>query len=250
MYDKIISFLNKEFSNGIFKDTSNNGLQVANSGRLGRICCGVDASLEFMQAAQKQGAGLLIVHHGISWCDSLKRLTGLNYKRVKYLMDNDMALYASHLPLDAHPKYGNNARICKLLNLRGIKKFGLYGGGYIGFGGRLPREMTMQEFKALISSRISGKLTAMEYGKKKIRTVAVVSGGAAEELEQAAEQGYDVFLSGEYKLLAYTNARDIGMNAVFAGHYATETFGVMAVSALLRTKFKVDARFIDMGVAY
>ncbi len=247
---KIISFLDKEFGNGIFKDTSNNGLQVANSGRLGRICCGVDASLEFMQAAQKQGAGLLIVHHGISWCDSLKRITGLNYKRVKYLMDNDMALYACHLPLDAHAQYGNNAQICKTLGLRGLKKFGLYGGGYIGFGGSLPREMTMQDFKKLVAAKISGRMTTMEFGRKKVKTVAVVSGGASEELEQAAEQGYDVFLSGEYKLLAYNNARDIGMNAVFAGHYATETFGVKAVAALLRSKFKADARFIDLEVAY
>ena len=250
MYDRIIKFLDKEFSDGIFRDSSNNGLQVANSGRLGRICCGVDASLEFMQAAKKQGASLLIVHHGLSWGDSLKKITGLNYKRVKYLMDNDLALYACHLPLDAHPKYGNNVQICKMLGIRGLKKFGHYGGGYIGFGGSLPRELTMQEFKTLIASKISPKITAMEYGKKKVKTVAVVSGGASEELEQAAEQGYDVFLSGEYKLLAYINARDIGMNAVFAGHYATEIFGVKTIAALLKAKFKVDSLFLDLEVVY
>jgi len=248
--DRIIGFLDRELKVVGFRDHSNNGLQVENSGRIRKVCCGVDASLAFFEEAMRREADLLVVHHGISWTDSLKRLTGLNYRKVSSLMRDDMALYACHLPLDAHPRYGNNVGICKALGLRRLKKFGLYEGTLIGFQGELPKPMRWADFKALVRRVISRELRTMDFGKAVVRSVAVVSGGGADEIAEAGEKGIDVFLSGEAKLSAYHRAQEYGLNGVFAGHYATEVFGVRALADLLRRKFKVDAEFVNLGVPY
>jgi len=234
-----------------FKDSSHNGLQVENSGKIRRICCGVDASMEFFEAAQAKGADLLVCHHGLSWGESLAHITDLNYSRIKYLIEHDMALYASHLPLDAHPRYGNNIGIARALGLRNIKPFGVYNGSEIGFAGRLPKPMGYSAFKKKVS-RVTGteELQTMDFGKRKIQTVAVVSGGAAGEIVEAGQKGIDVYISGEAALSAYSLAQEYRVNAIFAGHYATEVFGVRTLGEVLQKRFSVKAEFIDLDVPF
>jgi dinuclear metal center YbgI/SA1388 family protein len=248
--DKIVQYLDRTLRVAAFKDASQNGLQVANAGMVKRICCLVDASMEGFEEAARLNADLVICHHGLSWGDSLKKITGLNYRRMSMLLDNDMALYACHLPLDAHPLYGNNAGLCKALGLQARKPFGVYDGQTIGFEGRLPRAMPREEFKHRLELATGGHLQCMDFGPAMIRTVGVVSGGAAEEIEEAAEKGLDVFVSGEPKLLAYHLAREHGINAMFAGHYATEVFGVRALASLLKRTFKLPATFVDFRTPF
>jgi len=246
----IVNFLDKELKNGDYDDSSNNGLQVENSGEVRKICCGVDATLKFFHAARKRNAGLLVCHHGLSWDDSLKRITALNYKRVSYLIKNDLALYACHLPLDGHPRHGNNVLIAKAAGLTGLRKFAKHGGREIGVIGKLPKPVRYERFKKRIRRLMDNPLKTMDFGKRTISTVAIVSGGAGSDLARAAEQGADVYLSGEPTLAAYGDAEDCGINGVFAGHYATETFGVKALAALLKRKFKVDTEFVDLGIGF
>ena len=248
--DTVVAALDSELNVADFEDTSHNGLQVANSGRVSKACCGVDASLEFMEAAHARGADLLVCHHGISWGDSLKRLTGVNYSRVSFLMAHDMALYACHLPLDAHPTLGNNARICRALGVQRLKPFGMYGGREIGWEGRLPKPMRYDAFKRRIEREIRSDLQTMDFGKKTVRTVAVVSGGAADEIDEAGRKEIDVYVSGEPKLSAYVLAQEYGINAVFAGHYATEVFGVRAVAGLLSRRLGIPSELVDLRVPF
>lgn len=247
---QIAGFLDGLLKPSDFADSSHNGLQVQNSGRVGVVCCGVDASLEFFEAARKAGAGLVICHHGISWGDSLKRITGVNYKRVSFLIENDIALYVSHLPLDAHPVHGNNALICKAIGLKKLTPFGIHGGRAVGFAGQLPAELDYEHFKKLVRREINDDIRTMDFGKKRVRSVAVISGGAAGDIEEAGRRNIDVFLSGEPNLAAYNNAMDYGINAIFAGHYATETSGVRALGALVKRKFKVESRFVDLRITF
>lgn len=248
---KIVSYLDTELRIADFTDSSNNGLQVQNSGKIAKVCCGVDASLEFFEAAARRGADLLVCHHGLSWGDSLKRITDQNYRRISFLMKNDMALYACHLPLDAHPRLGNNALLCRTLGLRKVKPFGLYAGKLIGFAGELPRAMPYGEFKKLVDGRIAnGNMQTMDFGKKTVRTVGVVSGGAADEVAEAGQAGLDVYLTGEPKLLAWHHAQDYRINAIFAGHYATERLGVMALGKELGRRFGLQAEFIDLLIPF
>jgi len=246
----IESFLNEELKITEFTDVSHNGLQVENSGEIFTVCTGVDASIPFFERAAERDADLLICHHGISWGDSLKKITGLNYKRLDILMKNDMALYACHLPLDAHPQLGNNARICVELGLFELQPFGQYNGTELGFCGVLPEPVPYQKFKQQAERLFGNIVGTMDFGTDTIRTVAVVSGGAASEIEEAAQVGVDVYLSGEPKLTAYNLAMEHGINAIFAGHYATETFGVKALAELLEQTFDVETEFIDMAVPF
>ena len=244
---KIVKYLDSELNISAFKDDSNNGLQVQNSGKVQRVCIGVDASMPFFEAAAEKNADLLICHHGMSWGDSLKRISGLNYRRLKFLLDRDIALYACHLPLDAHPRLGNNALICKAFGLRGLKPFGSYHGSTISFRGTLPKAMPYSAFKAKAAAIFGNAGLTMDYGKKTVKTVAVISGGAARMIAEAGDAGIDVFLSGEPNLSAWNLAREYEINAIFAGHYATETFGVKAVANVLKSKFKLKTEFIDTG---
>ena len=248
---KMVAFLDKELCLEAFSDSSNNGLQVENSGKVKKVCCGVDASMEFFVAARDAGAHLLICHHGLSWGNSLAHITDLNYTRLKFLIENDMALYAAHLPLDAHPRYGNNALIIKALGLKHLKPFGMYNGSFIGFEGAFDKAMTYSAFKKRVS-KVTGcsELQCMDFGRKHIKTVAVVSGGAAGEIAEAGKKGIDVYLSGEAGLVAYSLAQEYGINAVFAGHYATEVFGVRALGELLSKRFSVPSNFIDFNIPY
>jgi len=246
----IVSFLDRELKIGVFADDSHNGLQVENSGRIVRVCAGVDASLAFFEEAVKRKADLAICHHGLSWGDSLKRITGLNYRRLKLLLDHDIALYACHLPLDAHPRHGNNAQICKALGLRKLTPFGLYHGVSIGFSGSLPKAVPYTDFKARAHRVFGNTVGSMDFGRRTIRTVAVVSGGGAAQIAEAGQKGIDVYISGEPQLRAYHLAQEYGVNAIFAGHYATEVFGVKALARLLAARFRVQAEFLDMGIRF
>jgi dinuclear metal center YbgI/SA1388 family protein len=247
---RIVALLDRELKTASFDDGSNNGLQVENSGRVGRVCCGVDASVAFIEAAARRGAGLLICHHGISWGDSLKRITERNYRIVSLLMEHDLALYASHLPLDAHPRLGNNAQICRALGLRRVEPFGVYRGQKIGFCGELRTAMTFGRFKTLVERTVNPDIGVLEFGKAKVRSVGVVSGGAAEEIAEAAEKGLDVYLTGEPSLNGHNLGQDLNMNVIFAGHYATERFGVQALGRWVAARFGVPWEFVDLGVPF
>lgn len=244
----IASYLDTELKIDAFDDSSHNGLQVANSGPVKKICCGVDASLDFFHEAHARGADMVICHHGISWRESLARITGLNYERLTKLLRYDMALYAAHLPLDAHPTLGNNARICRVLGMKKLKPFGVYNGVEIGFEGALPQPCRFTTFDRMVARHIGAPLYSWDCGKKTVQRIAVVSGGAAGEIVEAAEKGVEVYLSGEQTLAAYNLAREYGINAIFAGHYATERFGVIAVGERLKKRFDIEVEFIDLGV--
>jgi dinuclear metal center YbgI/SA1388 family protein len=245
----IVRLLDRELTAN-FADSSNNGLQVQNSGRVRKICTGVDASLPFFEQAARRGADLVITHHGLSWGDQLKYITGLNYQRVSFLVQHDMALYASHLPLDAHPKYGNNACLCRALGLRNIQPWGDYKGGKVGMRGTLPATMPLTQFVQRVEQVVGNGAHVMAYGKKSVRTVAMVVGGGALGIDHAAVDGVDVYLSGEPALHAHNLAQETKVNAIFAGHYATESFGVQALGALLHRRFRLPVEFIPLGIKY
>jgi len=243
--------LDRELKPEAFRDDSHNGLQVANSGRpVRKVAVGVDASAAFFDAAAEAGADFLICHHGVSWGESLARLTGMTWRRVRLLFERDMALYASHLPLDAHPRLGNNAQIARALGLRRLRPFGLYHGNRIGVMGETATAVSYERFLRQVEHRFGGPVQSMAFGPKRIQRVAVVSGGGADLLAEAAEAGADLFLSGEPRLSAWHTAKELGLHAVFAGHYATETFGVKALAQWVTRQTGLPTLFIPEAIPY
>ena len=233
-----------------YGDNSNNGLQVENSGRVTKIACGVDASLEFFQEAQRRGASLCLVHHGMSWDKSLAHISGLNYEKVKFLMENDMALYASHIPLDAHSTFGNNVLLAKGLGLGQLKRFCGYHGSEISFSGTLPKPVSVAAFAKRFEKLVGNRVQTWDFGKPEIRTVGIVSGGGGFCVAQAVKCGFDAFVTGEAGLNAYNDAKDGNLNVFLGGHYATEALGVKALGQYVAKKAKIPCEFIDLKIPY
>jgi dinuclear metal center YbgI/SA1388 family protein len=249
--DALVSLLDTSLDCPAFRDASHNGLQLANrSGAVTRVVAGVDASLRLLKEAAARGAECVVCHHGLSWGDSLARITGLNHRLVSFAVEHNLAVYAAHLPLDAHPRYGNNARLCRALGLSGLKPAFDYHGQIIGFTAAAARPMTFGAFCDRVRVAVNPEIRALAFGAERVRTVGVVSGGASDMIDQAAALGLDVFLTGEPSLQGYNLAENLGMNVVFAGHYATETFGVRALAGLITRKLKIPAEFVDFKIGY
>ncbi|MCL2832447.1 MAG: Nif3-like dinuclear metal center hexameric protein [Treponema sp.] len=227
-------------------DSSMNGLQADNDGGvITKIAFAVDASLETFKRAAGAGAGMLFVHHGLFWGKS-ERLIGGYRDRIKFLLDHNLCLYGVHLPLDQHPVLGNNAVLAKLLGLENMEPFGLYRGHKIGYKGSLSKPLTTEEAAAKIGFMGRPPLGIYSFGKKINVTAAVVSGGAAEEMQQALEEGVDLFITGEISHSFYNQALEGKLNYIAGGHYSTEVWGVRSIMEETEKQLHIDTEFIDV----
>jgi dinuclear metal center YbgI/SA1388 family protein len=223
-------------------DGAYNGLQVENDGRITRIAAAVDASLATVQMAVEAGADLLVVHHGLFWGPTVP-WTGRRRELLRLLLANNLAVYSSHLPLDAHPKLGNNARIAAALGLRSLKPFFFSKGQFIGWKSDV--RMTRAELATRLEKILGGPVRLLPGGGVTIRSLGICSGGAGSDLKLAARERVDAFITGEGPHWTFPLAEELGLNVYYGGHYATETFGVKALAAELGRKFKVPWTFLD-----
>jgi len=223
-------------------DRAANGLQVENLGVVSRLAAAVDATLATVKLAVADGADLLLVHHGLFW-NPAHPWTGKRYELLRRLLDHNLAVYSSHLPLDAHPRLGNNVKLCAALGLKTLRPFFFDHGQPIGFQSqaRIPRA----ELAKRLHDATGVQPILLPGGPALCRRIGVVSGGAGEELRRAAEEGVDTFVTGEGPHWTYGLAEELGLNVLYGGHYATETFGVKALGAHLSRRFRIPWRFID-----
>ena len=225
--------------------TALNGLQVQGPDEVSKVVTAVDASAASIDAAVAAGADLMIVHHGLFW-GGLEPLVGRNHRRVAALLKGDVGLYSCHLPLDAHAEVGNCALLARALGLDLEDRFGSFQGMPLGWRGRLPAAMTPDDFRDLVSGAVGGStVRALPGGPERIETVAVLTGGGGSFVREAAEAGVDAFVTGEGSHHSFFDAADFGIHVLFAGHYATETFGVRALGEHISDRFDVAAEFID-----
>jgi dinuclear metal center YbgI/SA1388 family protein len=219
-----------------------NGLQVENNGIVTKIAAAVDGSLATIKKAVELKADLLIVHHGLFWGAS-HPWTGKRYTTIRLLIENNLAVYSSHLPLDAHPQFGNNAQLAKALGLRQLKPFFVEKGQAIGFQSRA--QIPRLELEKRLANVLRLEPKVIPGGPEVCRNIGIVTGGAGDELRKAHEEGVDTFITGEGRHWTYALAEELGVNVFYGGHYATETFGVKALAALLSEKFNLPWEFID-----
>jgi dinuclear metal center YbgI/SA1388 family protein len=222
-------------------DNAANGLQVANRGAVRKIAASVDASISTIKLAIAARADLLIVHHGLFW-SARHPWTGKNYELLRLLVENDLAVYSSHLPLDAHPKLGNNAQLCAALGLRNLKPFFLSHGQTLGF--KAQTTISRAELAKRLVRATSSRVKTIPGGESICRCIGVVTGGAGAELKQAAAEGVDTFITGEGPHWTFALAEELGLNVLYGGHYATETFGVKALAAHLAQKYDIPWKFL------
>ena len=223
-------------------DGAANGLQVANSGNVTRLAAAVDASLATVRLAIATRADLLVVHHGLFWSPS-HPWTGKKYELLRLLIENNVAIYSSHLPLDAHPRLGNNAQLCAALGFTKLRPFFESHGQAIGF--QTVTNLSRDELAQRLGRATGAKPRVLPGGPKICQRIGVVTGGAGDDLKLAAAAGVDTFITGEGSHWTYAVAEELGLNVLYGGHYATETFGVKALAAALSRKFKVPWVFVD-----
>jgi len=219
-----------------------NGLQVENRGAVSRIAAAVDASLATVKLAVAAKADLMIVHHGLFWAPS-HPWTGKRYELIRILVENNVAVYSSHLPLDAHPRLGNNTLLCSALRLKSGKPFFFTHGQFIGLKSqaKISRGALAERLQRVTGS----KPVVIPGGPDICCRIGVVSGGAGGELVKAKEECVDTFITGEGPHWTYALAEELGLNVLYGGHYATETFGVKALAAQLSKKFGIPWSFVD-----
>ncbi|HEY1662853.1 MAG TPA: Nif3-like dinuclear metal center hexameric protein [Verrucomicrobiae bacterium] len=225
-------------------DGAVNGLQMENSGAVTRIAATVDASIPTIKKAIAAKADLLIVHHGLFW-SARQPWTGYNHDLLRLLIENDLAIYSSHLPLDFHPKLGNNAILCALLGLKDAKPFLFSHGQNLGL--KAQAKISRNELAKRLERATGAPAKLIPAGREICEYIGVCTGGAGQELARAVGEGegVDIYITGEGPHWTYAMAEEFGVNVLYGGHYATETFGVKALASHLSKKFRVPWTFLD-----
>ena len=214
-------------------DASANGLQVGpTEATVEHAAFAVDAAEATITAAADADSDVLVVHHGLSW-GGIERVTDRQYERIAALVDNDIALYVSHLPLDGHQTLGNAAVLADLLDLDAAEPFGSMGSVTVGQQGAAPASLTRAELTTTLEAELeTDDLQMLDFGPENIGQVAIVTGSGTDWLDEAREVGADTLITGEGKQQVYHRAREARVNVILAGHYATETGGVQRLQAL------------------
>lgn len=243
--DEIVAALNKKLKPEDFTDDTKNGVQVEGSRKnIKTVGLAVDCGLTVLEEAKKRKVDLLITHHGLIW-GGLNEVTGIYYSRLKTILDGGFTLYVSHLPLDGHQTLGNAVVLAKKLGLKSLKPFLFHHGQPLGTKG-LFKEAERRETVETKLREVVGNdyFLSLHFGKKTIRSVGIATGGASFGIFDAKE--LDLFITGEPKQSVYHDAKDLKLNCMFAGHYNTEIFGVLAVGEWLKNTFGVKTLFIDI----
>jgi dinuclear metal center YbgI/SA1388 family protein len=226
-------------------DSCPNGLQVEGSSNVKKMAAAVSASLETIEAAVASGVDLLLVHHGIFWDRDSRRVVGTLQRKLKLLLENNISLAAYHLPLDCHQGLGNNWKAARDLGWQGLEPFGNHNGMLIGVKGTFTEEMSIAQFLAQLESYYQHPVHKALGGKERVKTAALVSGGAYKFISEAAASGIDCFITGNFDEPAWHTAYEEKIHFLALGHSATERIGPMALGSHLAEQFDLAYEFID-----
>ncbi len=239
----IVDYTNQQLRIHEFKDYAPNGLQVEGRVEVGKLVAGVTACEALIDAAIVQQADAILVHHGYFWKGEDPCITGMKGRRIRKLIQHDISLLGYHLPLDAHPKLGNNACLAGLLGLFAEAVMDEQGVGNIG---SLESPTSLDNFTDKVEQVLARKPLVIPAGDHRVQRIAWCSGGAQKYLQKAAALGADTYLSGEISENTAHEARELGVHYIAAGHHATERYGVQALGQHLASQFALDYQFIDI----
>ena len=222
---------------------AHNGLQLSNDGGVGSIGAAVDANLPVIEQAVERGVDFLLVHHGLFWA-GVEPIAGALYRKLKLAMDNNLAIFSVHIPLDVHETYGNNVRFAAALGMEETTPFFPWKGILLGRRATVPR-WSRTNLLAKIEEVSGAAAHCAPGGPEEVEEIGIITGGAGSEVAAVAREGIDTFITGEGPHYSYALAEELGVNLIYAGHYATETFGVIALARHLAQRYELPHRFLD-----
>lgn len=230
-----------------FKDYCPNGLQIEGRTEIKKIISGVTACQALIDQAIIENADAILVHHGFFWKGESQQITGMKYARIKALIENGINLYAYHLPLDVHPEFGNNAQLCKLLNITDRRPLEPWDRRSVGRVGKFENAISAEQLSDRLEKVLDRKPLHIDGGKSEIKTVAWCTGGGQDYISTAAEQGIDAFISGEISERTVHIAREMGIHYFAAGHHATERYGVQALGKWIESEMNIEVKYIEIN---
>lgn len=242
--NELEAWCNRQLDPGSFSDYCPNGLQIEGTRPVSRLATGVTASQALLDAALEWDADAILVHHGYFWRGEAEPLTGMKGRRVRALMQNGVSLLAYHLPLDAHPVHGNNARLGALLDFEDAAA--TEAGGGLLWQARLPEPVTADSLARRIEAALARAPLHIACDKGGIATVGWCTGAAQKFIDEAADLGLDAFISGEVSESTYHTAVERNIHYFAAGHHATERYGVQALGEAAARTHGLEHRYFDI----
>jgi dinuclear metal center YbgI/SA1388 family protein len=239
--DEILAFAHAYLDVDAYPDYGPMGMQVPGSREVSRVVCAVSSSLELFERAAAANADLILAHHGLFWDRDPRGIDEPLKRRLKALFDADMTLAAYHLALDAHPEVGNNALLARELGVLPERRF-----AELGFGGALSEPVGIEAFADRVREALDMEPLVFASGPATVESAAVVTGGAGRLLPEAAREGYDLFVTGEAEEWTLQASKELGINYVAGGHYATERIGIKALAAKLAERFELEWEFVEL----
>lgn len=247
---KMVALLDQELQPDLFKDYCPNGIQVdassAGDSTIKKIVTGVTACQALIDRAVEFQVDAILVHHGYFWRGEDAVITGIKRQRIETLLVNNISLVAYHLPLDAHPKFGNNAELARLMNWDVIG--GMEPGVKLSVGnwGATRKPLSLDGLSQEISSKLGRDPLVIAGGNHSIKTIAWCTGAAQNMIDNALNLGVDAFVSGEISESTVHFARENGIHYISAGHHATERYGVQALARWLHDETGIEHEFVDI----
>lgn len=243
---ELITHIDGILQPGKFRDYCPNGLQVEGRSDVQRLATGVTASQALLDEAIEWGADAILVHHGYFWKGEPEPVVGMKRRRLGALLAADVSLLAYHLPLDAHPELGNNARLGQLLGVMDVELLDPGDPASVGNIGRLPVPRSVAELCNTLEGLTGRSPVHIGDGCDTVQKIAWCTGAAQSYIEAAVAAGAEVFVTGEISEQTVHIAREEGIHFIAAGHHATERYGVQALGAHLAENLCLEHRFIDI----
>ncbi|WDU53246.1 Nif3-like dinuclear metal center hexameric protein [Taylorella equigenitalis] len=254
--DELQAWLDDTLKPTLYNDYAPNGLQLQGKSEIRKIVVGVTASEALINQAIKNNADAIIVHHGWFWKNEDSEIIGIKYNRIATAIKNNLNVFAYHLPLDAHPEYGNNAQLAKVLDIevnlilkdevRKPETHGKY--GLIWFGNVPPHIKMLEQLEGHVAQRLNRKPLVVGNPDMPVSRIAWCTGGAQGYFMEAIDKGADVYLTGEASEQCYHQAIESSVGFIAAGHHATERYGVQALGAALKAKYpQLEVEYIELN---
>lgn len=238
----ILDWCDETLQTDLFKDYAPNGLQIEGRSEIRKIVTAVTASRAACDYAVKQQADMLLVHHGMFWKSEPATITGWKKDRIATLLKHEINMAGYHLPLDAHPELGNNARLAKLMDWTTERRFGEQN---LLNAGRLNTPKTLGELSAKLHQKLGRKPVAIGDETRIIENIVWCTGGAQGFFQTAIDEGADAYITGEISEAQFHLSNETGTAFISAGHHATERYGIQALGEAIAATFGIETVFFD-----